>query len=77
MTRTTVIDVQGMHCAHCVRAVTNEVAALEGVRDVSIDLELGKPSTVTVLSEDVLDADAVRAAVDEAGYTVAAIRSGA
>jgi len=62
---TTSYRVTGMTCQHCVSAVTAEVSALPLVSDVSIDLAAG---TVTVHSDGALDLEAVRAAVDEAGY---------
>ena len=57
--------VRGMTCAHCVDAVSGEIARLEGVTDVAVDLGAG---TVTVISASPLDVEAVRSAVDEAGY---------
>ena len=66
MTETT-YTVQGMTCGHCVQAVTEEVSAVPGVTDVQVTLEDG---TLVVRGEDVTD-DAVRSAVDEAGYQVA------
>lgn len=68
---TTTLQVEGMTCSHCVSSVTEELSALPGVRRVSVDLVAGGVSTVTVDSDDPLDADAVTAAVDEAGYTLA------
>lgn len=65
---TTEYKVQGMTCAHCVRAVTSELSALDGVTDVSIELSAGAVSAVQVTSSVVLDEAEVRAAVDEAGY---------
>ncbi len=62
---TTTYQVQGMTCGHCVNSVSTEVGALAGVSDVQVDLASGQ---VTVTSESPLDTDAVRAAVDEAGY---------
>ncbi|MEU8424233.1 copper ion binding protein [Micromonospora sp. NPDC048835] len=61
----TTYQVQGMTCGHCVSAVSAEVGAIEGVRDVQVDLAAGR---VTVSSEQPLDTAVVRAAVDEAGY---------
>jgi copper chaperone len=55
----------GMTCDHYVRAVSDEVGRLTGVTDVAVDLASGM---VTVSSDAPLDQDAVRAAVDEAGY---------
>ncbi|MFY1659107.1 heavy-metal-associated domain-containing protein [Micromonospora sp. WMMD1274] len=61
----TTYQVSGMTCGHCVNSVSTELSALPGVTDVQVDLASGR---VTVTSQDPLDADAVRAAVDEAGY---------
>jgi copper chaperone len=57
--------VQGMTCGHCVSSVTEEVGRIEGVRKVDVDLAGGK---VTVVSDEPVTEDAVRAAVTEAGY---------
>jgi copper chaperone CopZ len=67
---TQTFHVDGMTCEHCVAAVTEELRALPGVSDVRIDLVPGGPSAVTVLSERPLRVEAVRAAVDEAGYVL-------
>ena len=60
-------QVKGMTCDHCVRAVSAELSRLGGVSEIKIDLATG---AVTVESADPLPEDAVRAAVDEAGYEV-------
>ena len=60
--------VVGMTCGHCVSAVTEEVSALPGVTAVDVDLASGG---LTVTGEAPVDESAVRAAVEEAGYTVA------
>ena len=60
--------VVGMTCGHCVQAVTDEIARLGGVGEVAIDLASGR---VDITSEAPLDREAVQAAVDEAGYTLA------
>ncbi|MEY4136124.1 MAG: hypothetical protein RL205_252 [Actinomycetota bacterium] len=65
---TTMYRVQGMTCDHCVNAVTSELSLLDGVTDVSIDLQAGAISDVRVTSDMTLDTETVRAAVDEAGY---------
>ena len=57
--------VSGMSCGHCVSAVTAELQKLDGVTAVDVVLDGG---AVTVCSEQPLDDEAVRAAVDEAGY---------
>lgn len=65
---TTQYKVKGMTCDHCVSAVTTEVGAIDGVTDVKVDLASG---VVTVASAAPLDDQAVRDAVDEAGYEIA------
>lgn len=64
---TTTRTVTGMTCDHCVAAVRQEVAKLEGVTAVDVDLASGR---VTVTSVGPLDDAAFAAAVDEAGYEV-------
>ncbi|MCF0096797.1 heavy-metal-associated domain-containing protein [Micromonospora sp. MH99] len=61
----TTYQVRGMTCGHCVSAVSAEVGAIAGVRDVQVNLATGR---VTVTSEQPVATDSIRAAVDEAGY---------
>ncbi len=60
--------VQGMTCSHCVASVTEELEQVPGVTGVNVDLKAGGASPVTVTSTETLDATAVDAAVQEAGY---------
>ena len=64
--------VEGMTCAHCVASVTEEVSAVAGVSSVDVELNAGGASVVRVVSDGVVSEDAVRDAVEEAGYTLAA-----
>lgn len=59
--------VTGMTCEHCVHWVSAEFGALEGVRDVTVDLVPGGVSAVTVTSDEPLTRQAVTGALDEAG----------
>jgi copper ion binding protein len=68
MAVTSTYTVTGMTCGHCVSAVTEEISAIDGVGDVRVDLGSG---TVTVTSDAPLSDEALRAAVDEAGYELA------
>ncbi len=68
---TTTYAVTGMTCEHCVKAVNDEVSALDGVSSVEIDLVPEGASAVRVTSEQPLDVQTVREAVDEAGYELA------
>ncbi|WP_448617746.1 heavy-metal-associated domain-containing protein [Geodermatophilus sp. URMC 65] len=63
----TTFTVTGMTCAHCRRAVTEEIAAVGGVESVAVDLDTG---TVTVTAERPVDRADISAAVDEAGYAL-------
>ncbi len=58
--------VPGISCGHCVSAITDQVAPLEGVTGIEVDLET---KLVTVTGGD---RDAIIAAIDKAGYDVAA-----
>jgi copper chaperone len=67
---TTVATVSGMTCGHCVAAVREEVSGIDGVSDVDVVLETG---SVTITSDAPLAEDAVRTAVEEAGYELVAL----
>jgi copper chaperone CopZ len=64
---TTTYSVTGLTCEHCVRAVTSELSGLGDVSAVAVDLVPDGQSLVTVTSGAPLPADAVAAALDEAG----------
>ena len=64
-TTTSTWTVAGMTCEHCVASVTEEVSEIGGVTEVVVDLASG---ALTVTSEQPLPEDAVRGAVEEAGY---------
>jgi copper chaperone len=63
----TTFQVTGMTCAHCQRAVTQEISAIDGVDTVTVDLASG---TVTVTAEKPVDRADIASAVDEAGYVL-------
>ena len=65
---TATYTVVGMTCGHCVNSVTEEVSQLPGVTAVDVDLASGG---LTVTSDAPVEETAVRAAVEEAGYSVA------
>ena len=71
MSTTATYSVTGMTCSHCVAAVTEEVSRLDGVSTVDVDLNAGGDSRVTVTSAAPVSVEAIREAVDEAGYTLA------
>ena len=63
----TTYRVEGMTCAHCVSAVTEELAALADVTDVTVELNAGGISTVNVESAVALTDQQVADALSEAG----------
>lgn len=66
MSESSTYQVSGMTCSHCADAVTRELTDVAGVESVDVTVETG---TVVVTGDGVSD-EAVRAAVDEAGYEV-------
>ena len=67
---TVIVDVEGMTCQHCVTAVTSEVEEIPGVTEVSIAVEPEGTSRVTVTSDSYVSEEALKAAIEEAGYTM-------
>ena len=65
---TATYSVPGVSCGRCRSAIQAEVSEVAGVEAVEVDLDA---KTVTVTGEP-LDEQAIIAAIDEAGYEVAA-----
>ena len=61
------IKIKGMSCQHCVMAVTKAIAALDGVKDINVDLKSG---VATYEEVKAIDPKVVAAAVKKAGYEV-------
>ena len=61
-------SVPGISCGHCKTAIETELAPVSGVESAVVDIDA---KTVTVNGD--ASEDAVRAAVDEAGYEVVAV----
>lgn len=59
------VTVTGMTCQHCVMSVTEEVAEIDGVSAVDVDLGSGR---VTVRADRDVERDEIAAAVTEAGF---------
>ena len=56
--------VPAIHCAHCATSIREEVAEVEGVEDVAVDLA----TKIVTVNGRGLDDAALRAAIEEAGY---------
>lgn len=64
-----IVNIEGMSCEHCKAHVEKELNALPGVQ---AKVELKKNRAIVKSKEEVSD-EALRGAVDEAGYTVVSI----
>lgn len=67
MTKT--IAIEGMHCQHCVAAVTEALKAVSGVTSVQVSLEKNN----AVVEGAGLEDAALKAAVEDTGFDVAGI----
>jgi copper chaperone len=63
----TTLTVEGMSCEHCEQTVTEALSGVDGVESVAVDRE-DERATV----EGDAEADALVAAVEDAGYTASA-----
>lgn len=72
---TTRLSVSGMTCSHCVASVTEELKEIDDIQGLDIILDAKGISTLTVSSSATLDENQIRAAIDEAGYTLEAINA--
>lgn len=62
------LNVQGMSCGHCVKAVETSVGALAGVQEVKVDLAEAK---VTVaFDEAAVSVNQIKEAIDDQGYDI-------
>lgn len=61
------IKIKGMTCGHCVMAVTKSISALEGVKNVKVDLKTGDATYEETMT---VDPTSVTAAVRKAGFEV-------
>jgi copper chaperone len=71
---TQIFPITGLTCGHCVGAITSEVSAVAGVKDVQIDLVTGGTSILSVTADTSITDAEVAAALDEAGdYALATV----
>ena len=62
------LNVEGMSCGHCVKAVEGSVGKLKGVSNVKVHLENG---TVDVeYNADAVTLDTIKETIDDQGYDV-------
>jgi copper chaperone len=68
--QTLVLEISGMSCDHCVRAVTRALQGIAGVKEVEVSLDERR---AIVRCEAGASTDAMREAVAEEGYEVTSI----
>ena len=66
------IHVEGMGCMNCVHHVKEALEGLDGVSSADVSLEAN--TALITLTKDVAD-EAIKAAIDDAGYDVAKIEA--
>lgn len=62
-----VLNVKGMTCGHCVKAVETSVGKLDGVNSVKVNLEDG---TVAVDYSEAVTVEKIKETIDDQGYDV-------
>jgi len=62
-----VLQIEGMTCAHCVQHVEEALKTVQGVKSVKANL---KTKTAVVEHESGVNPAALKAAVEESGYSV-------
>jgi copper chaperone CopZ len=66
---TSTYTVTGMTCDHCAGSVQQEVSKVPGVAKVDVNIATGQ---LEVMSDTPVASDAVRMAVEQAGYSLVA-----
>lgn len=59
------IGIKGMSCGHCVAAVTKALQEIEGIRNVSVDLDRAE---ATFDEDRSISRDLIREKIQKAGY---------
>ena len=62
------LNVQGMSCGHCVKAVEGSVGALKGISSVKVDLKSAKVDVEFNTQE--VSLDKIKETIDDQGYDV-------
>lgn len=70
-----VLDVPGISCSHCKRAIESAIGALNGVRSAVVDV--AEKSVTIEYEADLVSIEALEAVVREEGYEVAGRRAAA
>lgn len=61
------LNVPDIHCGHCKESIESAVGGLDGVRQVTVDIE-GR--TVAIAYEEPAERSAITTAIEDVGYVV-------
>lgn len=61
------IKIKGMNCQHCIMAVTKALNAVDGIKDINVDLKSG---VATYSESKPVDHAVIAAAIKKAGYEI-------
>lgn len=64
----TTLQVKGMSCGHCVKAVEGSVGELNGVETVNVDLGAGSVSIT--FNPELVTLEKIKETIDDQGYDV-------
>ncbi|WP_223587760.1 copper chaperone CopZ [Neobacillus bataviensis] len=62
------LNVSGMSCGHCVKAVEGSVGALQGVKKVAVKLDKGQVDVE--FDANVVSINTIKETIDDQGYDV-------
>lgn len=62
------LNVQGMSCGHCVKAIEGSVGELEGVNQVSVKLDEGLVDVSFIESQ--VSLDTIKETIEDQGYDI-------
>ena len=66
-----IIKVDGMHCEHCAKKVSDAIVKVDGNYKVKVNLKSGE---VTITSKNAIDIDNVKENVNETGFTFVSVK---
>ncbi|WP_077620391.1 copper chaperone CopZ [Bacillus sinesaloumensis] len=66
--QTVTLNVTGMSCGHCVKAVESSVGELEGVNQVNVKLD--EALVEVAFNESQVSLDKIKEAIEDQGYDV-------
>lgn len=66
-----IIIVDGMHCEHCAKKVTDAILKVDDSAKVKVDLKSGG---VIITSKNLIDINSVKENVNETGFTFVGVK---